>query len=174
MTKAHTLRALFASLLTAGAIGVACSSHTRDEDTVPTRELGQSTAALPANPSAPPADAAETQPPPIENTGSGSNEEPEVDDRKLAVIDLVPATGDELGGTMVRIIGRRVTADGVRSVKVYFGSVPAQVLRFEDDETLIVQAPGGMVGPPVDVKLYFEPGGVITLPGAFKFTTSPP
>lgn len=66
MLKAQTLRALFGALLAAGAVGVACSSHTRDETTVPARELGTSTVALPSNPNLPPADAAETAPPPVE------------------------------------------------------------------------------------------------------------
>src|SRR6185503_3996107 len=47
------LRAVFGALLTAGAITLACSNHARDEDTVPTHELGQSTARGPVNPTVP-------------------------------------------------------------------------------------------------------------------------
>ena len=66
MRNVLTLRAVLGALLAAGAVGIACSSHTRDAETVPPRELGTSMVALPSNPSLPPADAAETEPPPIE------------------------------------------------------------------------------------------------------------
>jgi IPT/TIG domain-containing protein len=91
------------------------------------------------------------------------------EDKKLKVTSISPDKGDYEGGQLVVVKGNRFTADGVRSVKVYFGGVPAQVLRFEGDDTLKVLAPGGKVGDTVDVKFYFEPGGVLNVPKAFTF-----
>ena len=91
------------------------------------------------------------------------------EDKKLKVTGISPNKGDYEGGQLVVVSGNRFTADGVRSVKVYFGGVPAQVLRFEGDDTLKVLAPGGKVGDTVDVKFYFEPGGVLNVPKAYTF-----
>jgi len=91
------------------------------------------------------------------------------EDKKLKVTGISPGKGDYLGGQLVVVSGNRFTADGVRSVKVYFGGVAAQVLRFEGDDTLKIQAPGGKIGETVDVKFYFEPGGVLTVPKAFTY-----
>jgi hypothetical protein len=91
------------------------------------------------------------------------------EDKKLKVTGIYPSQGDYLGGQIVRVTGNRFQKDGVRSVKVYFGSAQAQVMRFNGDDELIVQAPGGKANEVVDVKFYFEPGGVLTVPKAFKF-----
>ena len=91
------------------------------------------------------------------------------EDKKLKVTGIYPTQGDYLGGQIVRVTGNRFQKDGVRSVKVYFGSAQAQVMRFNGDDELIVQAPGGKPNEIVDVKFYFEPGGVLTVPKAFKF-----
>src|SRR5258706_15215818 len=91
------------------------------------------------------------------------------EDKKLKVTGISPNKGDYEGGQLVLITGNRFTADGVRSVKVYFGGVPAQVLRFEGDDKLKVLAPGGKVGDTVDIKFYFEPGGVLNVPKAFTY-----
>jgi hypothetical protein len=91
------------------------------------------------------------------------------EDKKLKVTGINPKKGDYLGGQLVEVKGNRFTADGVRSVKVYFGGVQAQVLRFEGDDTLKIQAPGGKIGETVDIKFYFEPGGVLLVPKAFTF-----
>jgi hypothetical protein len=95
-------------------------------------------------------------------------------DRKLKVTGMGPLKGDYLGGQLVRITGNAFQTDEsgnstVRSVKVYFGGVQGTVLRFNNDEELVVQAPGGQVGQKVDVKLYFEPGGVFTYPEKFEY-----
>jgi hypothetical protein len=95
-------------------------------------------------------------------------------DRKLKVTGMGPLKGDYLGGQLVRISGNAFQTDEngnstVRSVKVYFGGVQGTVLRFNNDEELVVQAPGGKVGEKVDVKLYFEPGGVFTYPEKFEY-----
>jgi IPT/TIG domain-containing protein len=89
------------------------------------------------------------------------------DNPKLLVTGIEPAKGTD--GSYVRIHGNRFTADGPRSVKVYFGGQPAQVDRFESDSELIVTAPGGKVGDVVDVLIVFDPGGKLTLPKAFRF-----
>jgi hypothetical protein len=91
------------------------------------------------------------------------------EDKKLKVTGISPSRGDYMGGQLVVVTGNRFTADGVRSVKVYFGGVPANVLRFEGDDTLKIQAPGGKIGETVDIKFYFEPGGVLTVPKAFTY-----
>src|SRR4051812_3493580 len=89
------------------------------------------------------------------------------DNPKLLVTGIEPQKGAD--GTYVRIHGNRFTADGPRSVKVYFGGQPAQIDRFESDSELIVTAPGGKVGDVVDVLIVFDPGGKLTLPKAFRF-----
>jgi hypothetical protein len=89
------------------------------------------------------------------------------DNPKLLVTGIEPEKGTD--GSYVRIHGNRFTADGPRSVKVYFGGQPAQVDRFESDTELIVTAPGGKVGDVVDVLIVFDPGGKLTLPKAFRF-----
>ena len=91
------------------------------------------------------------------------------EDKKLKVTGISPSRGDYNGGQLVEVSGNRFQADGVRSVKVYFGSVPGTVLRFEGDKKLKIYAPPGKINETVDVKFYFEPGGVLTVPKAFTF-----
>jgi hypothetical protein len=91
------------------------------------------------------------------------------EDKKLKVTGIHPGRGDYNGGQLVEVTGNRFQADGVRSVKVYFGSVPGTVLRFEGDKKLKIYAPPGKVNETVDVKFYFEPGGVLTVPKAYTF-----
>jgi len=89
------------------------------------------------------------------------------DNPKLLVTGIEPQKGAD--GTYVRIHGNRFTADGPRSVKVYFGGQAAQIDRFESDSELIVTAPGGKVNDTVDVLIVFDPGGRMTLPKAFRY-----
>jgi len=90
------------------------------------------------------------------------------DNPKLLVTGIEPEKGAD--GTYVRIHGNRFTADGPRSVKVYFGGQPAQIDRFASDSELIVTVPGGAkVNDVVDVLIVFDPGGKLTLPKAFRY-----
>jgi hypothetical protein len=95
------------------------------------------------------------------------------DDPKLKVTNILPSEGDAAGGTYVRIMGNRFTADGTRSAKIYFGDPgkgqPGQFMRFATDSEMVVQAPGGKPGDVVDVLVIFEPGGELKIPKAFKF-----
>jgi hypothetical protein len=91
------------------------------------------------------------------------------EDTKLKVTGIDPKKGDFNGGQLVRITGNRFQAEGVRSAKVYFGARQANVIRFNGDYELIVQAPGGDVGQTVDVLVIFEPGGELRIPKAFTF-----
>jgi hypothetical protein len=91
------------------------------------------------------------------------------EDTKLKVTGLEPTKGDFNGGQLVRIAGNGFMKDGTRSAKVYFGARQANVVRFDGDAGLIVQAPGGDVGQTVDVLIVFEPGGEIRLAKAFTF-----
>jgi hypothetical protein len=91
------------------------------------------------------------------------------DNPKLLVTGIDPEKGDIGGGTYVRIHGNRFTADGPRSVKVYFGGHEAQIDRFVSDSELIVLAPGGKLNDAVDVLIVFDPGGKVNLPNAFRF-----
>src|SRR5580698_5777733 len=93
---------------------------------------------------------------------------------KLSVTGITPAQGDADGGTYVKINGTRFIADGARNAKVYFGSRQGTVVRFASDTELIVQAPGGNAGPPVDVLVIFEPGGELKIPHAFTFVVKQP
>jgi hypothetical protein len=88
---------------------------------------------------------------------------------KLLVTGIEPDKGDIGGDTYVRIHGNRFTADGPRSVKVYFGGHEAQIDRFVSDTELIVVAPGGKLNDVVDVLVVFEPGLKFKLSNAFRF-----
>lgn len=88
---------------------------------------------------------------------------------KLMVTGIEPDRGDAEGGSYVRIRGNRFTADGPRSVKVYFGGRQGNVSRFESDNTLIVEAPGGKANEVVDVLVIFDPGGQIKIPNGFRY-----
>jgi hypothetical protein len=90
-------------------------------------------------------------------------------DTKLKVTGLDPEKGDVEGGTYVRIKGNRFVADGQRNAKIYFGSRQGTVVRFANDNELIVEAPGGKVNETVDVLIIFEPGGELKIPKAFTF-----
>lgn len=93
-------------------------------------------------------------------------------DRTLKVTGLSPETGDSNGGSYVVIKGNGFTAQS-RMAHVFFGSGTAarkgQVVRFQSDTELIVQAPGGKPDEVVDVLITFEPGGVLKIPKGFKF-----
>jgi hypothetical protein len=93
----------------------------------------------------------------------------EDDDPKLRISALNPAEGDSEGGTFVRITGNRFLKDGPRNAKVYFGSRQAQIIRWQSDTELIVQAPGGKPEESVDVLVIFDPGGQLTIKKGFKF-----
>ncbi len=87
-------------------------------------------------------------------------------DGSLKVTGIEPQTGDIEGGQTVAIHGqgfRTVT----RNVKVYFGGAAGTVTRIGNDE-IIVQAPGGKLGP-VDVLVVFEPGGEHPYKNGFTF-----
>ena len=88
---------------------------------------------------------------------------------KLMVTGIDPDHGDAEGGSYVRIRGNRFTADGPRSVKVYFGGRQGMVSRFESDSVLIVEAPGGKPEEVVDVLIVFDPGGQLKIPGGFRY-----
>jgi hypothetical protein len=88
---------------------------------------------------------------------------------KLMVTGIEPDRGDAEGGSYVRIRGNRFTADGPRSVKVYFGGRQGTVSRFESDSVLIVEAPGGKPDEVVDVLIIFDPGGQLKIPGGFRY-----
>jgi hypothetical protein len=99
------------------------------------------------------------------------------EDPKLKVTGLDPSTGDALGGSYVRIMGNRFTADGARIAKIYFGGQAGQFVRFASDSEMVVQAPGGKPGDVVDVLVIFEPGGELKIAKGFKYveknTTGP-
>lgn len=94
-------------------------------------------------------------------------------DRRLKVTGISKAAIDYEKGETVAISGNRFTADGPRTAKVFFGKDPnyAQgiVKRFNGDNELIVEAPGGKLGDTVDVLVVFEPGGQLKIPNAIKY-----
>jgi hypothetical protein len=93
----------------------------------------------------------------------------EDDDPRLMVTSLSPVEGDSEGGTYVVIKGNRFIKDGPRNAKVYFGSRPAQIIRWQSDSELVVQAPGGKPEEMVDVLVIFDPGGQKELKKVFKY-----
>ena len=106
-------------------------------------------------------------PPPLANTQTA----PAVDaaTSRLVVRGLAPPLGDVEGGTYVRILGEGFLADGPQHVKVYFGDREGTVIRFASDTELIVEAPPGTRGQPVDVVLVFDPAGERRLDKAFNY-----
>ncbi|MBP6631901.1 MAG: IPT/TIG domain-containing protein [Kofleriaceae bacterium] len=91
------------------------------------------------------------------------------DDKVLRVSAIEPRKGDFLGGQKVTVRGNRFQDDGYRSVKVYFGSTQAVVDKFIGDDEFVVTSPPGPKGETVDIKFYFEPGGVLVVPKAYTF-----
>jgi hypothetical protein len=83
------------------------------------------------------------------------------------LLAVSPPLGDALGGTYVVIKGLRFVA--ARSAEVWFGTRQGTVVRFAGDSELIVQAPGGIAGETVDVRVAFDPGGPAVLANAFTF-----
>ncbi len=94
-------------------------------------------------------------------------------DTKLRVTELDPRSGDASGGTRLAVKGNNFQRQ-YRTARVYFGDQQGSVLRFVDDQTLLVEAPGGPPGASVDVLLVFEPGGEITIPRGFTFVDRSP
>jgi hypothetical protein len=94
-------------------------------------------------------------------------------DGKLKVTGLDPRTGDANGGTRLAVKGANFQKT-TRTARIYFGDQQGSVLRFVDDETLLVEAPGGKAGEAVDVLVVFEPGGEITIPRAFTYVDRVP
>jgi hypothetical protein len=92
---------------------------------------------------------------------------------KLRVTGLDPRSGDANGGTRLAIKGSNFKQT-TRGVRVYFGDQQGTFLRVVDDETILVEAPGGKPGEPVDVLVVFEPGGEITIPRAFTYVDRSP
>ena len=82
--------------------------------------------------------------------------------------DCPPIKGEVEGGTYVVIKGNAFL-NPKRTAKVYFGSRQGTVVRFQSDNELIVQAPGGKEGELVDITVVFDPGGQMKIQNAFKF-----
>jgi hypothetical protein len=94
--------------------------------------------------------------------------------RVLEVTSIEPTQGDVDGGTYAVVKGNDFIHDGPRSLKVYFGSRQGTVVRFQSDNEVVVQAPGGKKGETVDVLFIFEPGGQKKLEKAFTYKAAPP
>jgi hypothetical protein len=92
---------------------------------------------------------------------------------KLRVTGLEPRSGDSAGGTRLAVKGSNFKST-TRGVRIYFGDQQGTFLRVVDDETILVEAPGGKAGESVDVLVVFEPGGEITIPRGFKFVDRSP
>lgn len=90
-------------------------------------------------------------------------------DTKLKVTNIEPRDGDMNGGSFITITGNRFLDDGPRNVKVFFGNRQGTVVRFLDDRTLIVQAPGGKPDETVDVLILFEPGGKLKIENGYTY-----
>ena len=91
------------------------------------------------------------------------------DNTKLMVTGIEPDKGDVGGGTSVHIKGNRFTADGPRSVKVFFGGREGSIDHFVNDSEFVVIAPSGKLNDSVDLLVVFDPGGRITLPSAYRY-----
>jgi hypothetical protein len=96
------------------------------------------------------------------------------EDTKLKITGIEPARGEAAGGSYVHIYGNRFLTDtsgndAPTNAKIYFGGQLGKIVRFINDGEMVVIAPGGTVGPPVDVLITFEGRGEITIPKAFTF-----
>ncbi len=91
------------------------------------------------------------------------------EDTTLKVTNVEPREGDMNGGSFITITGNRFLDDGPRNVKVFFGNRQGTVMRFLDDRTLIVQAPGGKPDETVDVLILFEPGGKLKIEKGYTY-----
>ncbi len=88
----------------------------------------------------------------------------------LQVTDMQPRGGAAGGGDTVTFTGASFLVEGApRAVHVYFGDHEATDVAVVDDATFTVHAPDGPAATAVDVKIVFEPGGEITLPGAYAY-----
>ena len=92
---------------------------------------------------------------------------------KLKVTGLDPRSGDSTGGTRLAVKGSNFQRT-TRTVRIFFGDQQGTYLRTIDDETILVEAPGGKPGESVDVLVVFEPGGEITIPRGFTFVDRSP
>jgi hypothetical protein len=86
----------------------------------------------------------------------------------LSLSGLEPTEGTADGGQIVVIRGRGFNAV-VRDVKVYFGTKAGAVDRVVGDGEIRVATPAGTEGEAVDVRVMFEPGGELRLPGAYTY-----
>jgi hypothetical protein len=89
-------------------------------------------------------------------------------DGKLRITGLDPKEGDAAGGTKIVLAGSGFTAEGARQVIVHFGARQGEVVTIRNDR-IVVTAPPGEPGTTVDLRVLFEPGGQLTLPGAFRY-----
>jgi hypothetical protein len=99
---------------------------------------------------------------------SGGADEP--GGAKLRVTSIEPATAAPATVPLL-VHGSGFLAES-RTVQVYLGETPANVISIDSDTELQVEVPAGAPGAPVDVTLVFEPGGEIKLPQAFTFMPS--
>jgi len=98
---------------------------------------------------------------------SGGANEPA--NAQVRVTSIEPTSAAPTGGVPMIVHGSGFMAES-RSIQVYLGDTPANVLSIDSDTELQVEVPAGEAGKAVDVKLVFDPGGEIMLPGAFTFT----
>jgi hypothetical protein len=112
---------------------------------------------------------------PVGNADWEVTEEPMIDAAPLpeapplAVTAMDPRAGGVAGGDAITFGGASFLVDGKpRAVKVFFAGVEALDVAVLDDATLSVVTPPGTAGA-VDVLIQFEPGGEITLPGAYTY-----
>ena len=87
---------------------------------------------------------------------------------QVRVTGIEPTSAAPAGGVPLIVHGSGFMAES-RSIQVYLGDTPANVLSIDSDTELQVEVPAGEAGK-VDVKLVFDPGGEIMLPAAFTFT----
>jgi hypothetical protein len=90
------------------------------------------------------------------------------EDAKLQVNRLSRSSG--ISGDVLTVYGAGFQSKGAKDVRVFFGNQKAKVLRFQGDDEIKIEVPGGVeLGSTVDIKMVFEPGGEITLEKAFKY-----
>lgn len=89
--------------------------------------------------------------------------------QKVRIYSMYPASGELAGGTFTTIRGANFIVTP-RAAKVFFGTKEAPSLRFVSDSEMIVEVPPGDAEGFVDVRVKFDPGGLLTMPYGYGFT----
>ncbi len=87
----------------------------------------------------------------------------------LRITSISPKTGPADGGGTVTIHGSGFEEASTLGVKIYFAKREARFLRFDGDDKMLVQPPGGTLGEKVDILITFGDGREHIFRNAFTY-----